>query len=124
IVHPCLLVQGFPASAAMHQDHSGAGIVYKLRHAVVEAKATNIVDDLRPRFDSTPCDAGPTGIDGNRNLHGARQSFENRYDPPDFFLFCDRYASRSGGLAANINNVGAMLFEFFSTSDRCVMAGI
>src|SRR5262245_16765004 len=98
----------------MHQDNSRTGFRSEPGHRIIEAESTDVVNDLSSRLDSPASDAGAVGINGNRYSYAAREGFDHRQHSSHLFVLRNLFASRTAGLAADINNVGAFLLDFLA----------
>src|SRR5438552_12585110 len=107
-------MQSFAAATTVHQDHPNPSRFHKLRHLVIKTKSANVIDDLSSRLNSTPRDLRTIGIDRNRNFNTTSKRFDYWQDSPCFFFFRYGFAAGPSRLAANINDVGALLLHLFA----------
>ena len=97
-----------PASV-MHQDRRCAGARHHARHGRITGKRCDVVDDRRTARQSGFGHARLVGIDRDRDRHSTLQPFQHRQHPAQFLGFVNGRCPRPRRLAADIEDVGALL---------------
>ena len=73
------------------------------------AQRTHVIDESGAGRDRGTHDFRLGGIDGDRHRHGACNRFDDRNHPVELFLHGNRLRPRTGGFAADIDDVRALL---------------
>src|SRR5690606_16812230 len=107
------VVVGAPDVGALQQaapvhDHEGRpGGGHHGDHGRVGESAADVVDEGGPGDEGLFRDGGPHGVDGDGDaLRG--EAADHRDDPPEFLGLVDAGGAGAGGLAADVDEVGAL----------------
>lgn len=110
-------LHGGGGAAHVHDDEAGVGFGGELDHAGIASEAGDVVDDVRPGGEGGAGDGGFHGVDGQQGAGLAADAFEDGNDAADFFLGRDGLGTGAGGLAPDVEDVGALGEETQSVLD-------
>jgi len=101
------------AATGVHQDDSAAQFGAGGRHVRVPEMAADVIDDLGPCFNSMLCCAGVEGVDGEDGFGSLFQDgCDNGENAGLLFVLCKRSGVGAGGLAADVEDAGAIVKQF------------
>jgi len=87
-------------------------------------KPGGVIDDLHAQVQSPFRDLGLISVHRNRNTQPVLQPLEHGDEPADFFGGGNGSGSRLGGLGADVQDVGALIFDLHRAREGTVGLGI
>ncbi len=103
-----LVHRGRPPSI-VHENGRDAGVCHHTRQRGVVQKRADVVDDGGACIDGAPRNLGFVGVDGDGDCGAAAQPFEHGPDAAPFLFDVQRFGSRTCGLSADVEQVGALV---------------
>ena len=91
----------------MHDDEGDAGVGDGRDHRGVGEAAADVVDEGRAGGEGLLGDGGAHGVDGDGDALGG-QAADDGDDPAQFLVLVDPGGAGAGGLAADVDEVGAL----------------
>lgn len=110
--HRAELAPGFRGATHVVQDQAGIVLHDDLGEKWIPGETAGVVDDLSAVLNGEFGYFGLIGIDRNRYAQITFEALQNRDQAADLFGGGDARAARLGGFSANIDDVGALFFEF------------
>ena len=80
-----------------------------LRQRRLVAEPANVIHDRGARIERRLSRRRLVGVDGERDAHLSSQAVDDRHHPPPFLGVVDRIGAGPGRLAANVDDVGAVI---------------
>jgi hypothetical protein len=118
VVVPGGLLHRLRVTPHVHQHHARTGVADDLEHRRVGA-ARYVVHHGRAGLERSARDLRVTGVDADREIRpGVAEPLDHRDHPADLLLERHGVRSRSGRLAADIDQVGALIGEASGVGDR------
>jgi hypothetical protein len=103
---------GFGGAAHVVEDEAGVVLDDGLGEEGIPGETAGVVDDFGAVFDSEFGYFGFIGIDRDGDAEFALEAFEDGDEAADFLGGGDAGAAGLGGFGSDVDDVGALLFEF------------
>ncbi len=100
-------VAALEEAAPVHDDEGGAGVGDDRDHAGVGEAAADVVDEGGARREGLFGDGGAHGVDGDGDALGG-EAADDGDDAAEFLGLVDPGGAGAGGLAADVDQVGAL----------------
>ena len=108
----------------MHQDHAGAGLGDDAEHRGIVA-GRDVVHDRRPGLDGGPRDVGLARVHRDGNVGElVDDPADHRHDAADLLIGRHDLRARPGGLAADVEQIGAVDHHLARVLHRVVDIGV
>jgi hypothetical protein len=108
---------GFRTAAHVIENNAGVELDDGFNELRIEGETAGIVDDFGAEFEGAFGGLGLVGIDGNRDAELLAQPLENGNNAAEFFFRGDGLSAGFGGLAADVDDIGALLFHLHGAGE-------
>ena len=115
-----MLVYRCRPPAVVHQDHRGVQARDHGGERWVVRQRGDVVDDCRARIDRAAGDAGFVRVDRDGNGNAAAKAGDDGQHASQLLVLRKRFGARPRGLAANVEEIGAVGDHAFAVSNRAL----
>lgn len=106
-----ILLHGLGAIGHMHNDITRLGFCKDWQHVAKIEGPGDVIDDGGTGFDGFSGDLRFLGIDGDGDVEGLGESFNDGDDAVEFFVLIDAVGTGTSTFAADIDDVGTVFNE-------------